>query len=97
VAPGFQVLHHHGATIAVRPGTAGAVHPELLWGDLLRFVAKHHGEAAAGRARRLMRIGARLRLAARRAASPFVGATARGGWRRDTEAYRAALDALRRQ
>ena len=97
VAPGFRVLHHHGATIAVRPGTAGTVHPELLWSDLLHFVAKHEGEAAAGRARRLMRLGARLRLAARRAAAPFVGAGARDAWRRDTGAYRAALDALRRR
>lgn len=97
VAPGFRVLHHHGATIAARPGTAGAVHPELLWSDLLHFVAKHRGEAAARRARRLMRFGARLRLATRRAAAPFVGATARDAWRRDTEAYRAALDALRKR
>jgi len=93
VVPGFRVLHHHGATIGGRPGAVGGVNPALLWSDLVRFVGKVDGEAAARRARTVMRLGGRLRLAVRWLASPLVGA--REQWRRDSDALRAAVDALR--
>jgi GT2 family glycosyltransferase len=93
VRPDFRVLHHHGATIGRDPGARGHQQPELLWSDLLRWARKHRGEAWGARAAAALRAGARLRLAARRLARPFVSAARRAGWRQDDQALRAALDA----
>jgi GT2 family glycosyltransferase len=93
VRPDFRVLHHHGATIGRDPGARGHQQPELLWSDLLRWARKHRGEAWGARAAATLRAGARLRLAARRLARPFVSPARRAGWRQDDQALRAALDA----
>lgn len=69
VLPEVEVRHHQGGTITAAGGAAGGEHPELLWTDLLRWAAKHRGPAWARRARRLMCLGARLRLAGRDAAA----------------------------
>ncbi len=74
VLPEVEVRHHQGGTITAADGAAGGgavggEHPELLWTDLLRWAAKHRGPAWARRARRLMCLGARLRLAGRDAAA----------------------------
>jgi GT2 family glycosyltransferase len=93
VVPGFRVLHHHGATITGAPGAVAGFHPAKMWADLVRFVAKHDGAAAAGRAARAVRLGARVRLVGRALGGPF--AADRAAWRRDTRAFRDGLDALR--
>lgn len=103
VLPEVEVRHHQGGTIGTVAGAAGGEHPELLWTDLLRWAAKHRGQAWAQRARRLMSLGARLRL---------VGRAVAGGWgwlawaagarrrvtgvasRARTAAFRAALASL---
>ncbi len=92
VVAGCSVLHHHGATIAARPGSAGSFHPALLWSDLVRFVGKHEGPAAAARAATALRAGVRVRLAGRVLARPFVAD--RGGWDRASAAFRQGLEAL---
>lgn len=61
IVPGFEVVHHHGATISRRPGAASGQHPELLWTDLLRWAVKHRGPRWAERARRALLWGARWR------------------------------------
>ncbi len=93
VVPGFGVLHHHGASIGAAPGAAtSAFHPARMWTDLVRYVSKHRGEAAARRAAGALRAGARLRLLGRAVGGLFAGD--RDSWRRDTAAYRAGLEAL---
>jgi len=92
IVAGFDVVHHHGATIARDGGTAGQ-RPELLWPDLVRCIAKHRGARGAEAARQALRLGAALRLVARRLSAP---------WARDRTAHqrtsaslamaRAALD-----
>lgn len=93
VVPGFTVLHHHGASITSAPGAVPGFHPARMWADLVRFAAKHDGAAAARRAARALRLGARVRLLGRAVGGLFAGD--RRAWRRDTAAYRAGLDALR--
>ena len=81
IVPAARVVHRGGATIGRLAGaTASAQEPALLWGDLVRAIAKHDGAAAAHRARSALRAGAALRIAARVAAR-------RATWRRDTAAY----------
>jgi GT2 family glycosyltransferase len=93
VVPGFRVLHHHGASITAVPGAVPGFHPAKMWADLVRFVGKHDGAPAAARAARVVRLGARVRLLGRAFIGPFAGD--RAAWRRDTDAYRSGLDALR--
>lgn len=98
VVPGFRVLHHHGATIGrvgSAAGTAGSQHPELLYADLLRWARQSRPGSWAGAARLALRAGVRLRLAGRRLALPFLAASRRAAWRRETQAFTAALAALR--
>jgi N-acetylglucosaminyl-diphospho-decaprenol L-rhamnosyltransferase len=75
IRPELRVLHHHGATIGRTAGARGHQHPELLWSDLLRWARKHRGPSWAARAQIALRVGAVLRLAARRVARPFVVAS----------------------
>ncbi|HEX7183752.1 MAG TPA: glycosyltransferase family 2 protein [Thermoanaerobaculia bacterium] len=98
VAPGFRVLHHHGATIGRDSGAVGILgrqHPALLWTDLLRWARKHKGERWAARAARALRWGAALRLAGRRLARPLVPAGTRRAWDADRGPLAEALRALR--
>jgi len=97
VVPDFEVIHHHGATIEGEGGRGrarGAVHPELLWTDLLRWADKRKGEAAARRAARALLAGGRLRLLGRRLAAPLVPAAARDRFRADSAAFGRAVAAV---
>src|SRR5262249_29411869 len=48
LVPGARVVHHGGATIGEHGGaTAAGQHPERLWRDLLQWVGKSRGPAAA--------------------------------------------------
>jgi GT2 family glycosyltransferase len=92
VAVGFAVLHHHGATIAARPGASGSFHPGHLWADLVRFAEKFDGPEAARSAAAALTAGAKVRLLGRALASPFV--PYRATWNRDSEAFREGLRTL---
>ncbi|HXO19901.1 MAG TPA: glycosyltransferase family 2 protein [Thermoanaerobaculia bacterium] len=101
VIPGFRILHHHGATIGSVVGSegsggagAGGQHPELLWTDLLAWAAKHKSARWTARARRALLAGARLRLLGRRIASPFLPASRRELWRRQTAIFQRAVAAI---
>jgi GT2 family glycosyltransferase len=94
VRPELQVLHHHGATIGQDPGASRRQQHELLWTDLLRWARKQHGERWAARAGAALRVGAALRLASRRLASPFVASRRREEWKEDAQALRRALAAI---
>jgi GT2 family glycosyltransferase len=59
--PEVRVLHHHGATIGQRAGAVSGQHLGLLWGDLLRWAAKHRGPGWAVRAGFCLRAGVALR------------------------------------
>jgi GT2 family glycosyltransferase len=100
VVPGFEVLHHHGATIGRAPGSAAAggrsQHPELLWADLLRWAGKARGPAWARRAALALWAGGALRLAGRAFRYPCLSLRRRRAWRRDSRAFRRALAALPR-
>jgi N-acetylglucosaminyl-diphospho-decaprenol L-rhamnosyltransferase len=101
VLPEFQVIHHHGATIAAeagrpRPGGArGAQHAELLWVDLLRWADKRGGPPAARRAARALAGGATLRLLGRRLRAPLLPAAERARFRAETATLARALAAVR--
>jgi GT2 family glycosyltransferase len=91
------VVHVGGATIGRRSGAArSGSHPGLLWTDLLRWAEKRHGRRWALAAARLLTIGGRLRLITRAAVRPLLPPRQRVEWSRDTEAFRLALDELRR-
>jgi N-acetylglucosaminyl-diphospho-decaprenol L-rhamnosyltransferase len=100
VVPGFGVVHHHGATIGqvdragAQEAGGGRQHPELLWTDLLRWAGKHRGPRWAARAARAIRLGAALRLAARRLALPFLPAERRAAFAAETAALARARRAV---
>jgi GT2 family glycosyltransferase len=97
VVPGFRILHHQGASVAQISGsTQHRFHPEFLWVDLLRWAGKGRGSAWQRRAARVVRLGTRMRIAARRVALPFVRGAEREAWRRDTRAFEVALAAIGR-
>jgi len=89
VVKGFRVLHHHGATIAARPGASGSFHPGHLWADLVRFTGKYHGPEAARKAAAILAAGARLRLLGRALGSLF--ATDRETWTNESDAFRDGM------
>ncbi len=95
ILPGFRAIHHHGATITATHGSAGLAHPDHLWSDLLRFVAIHDGLPAARRCRRLMLIGAWLRITGRRILSPLIGSSRSTHFKDETAAYQRAASTLR--
>jgi N-acetylglucosaminyl-diphospho-decaprenol L-rhamnosyltransferase len=101
VLPEFQVIHHHGVTIAAewgrrrRGGARGAQHAELLWVDLLRWADKRGGLLAARRAARALAAGATLRLAGRRLLAPLLPAAERARFRAETATFARALAAVR--
>lgn len=92
--PSFRVLHLHGATITADEA-APLDHSDLglLWTDLVVWAGKRRGPAFAARARAALLAGSVLRLAARSAASPFVGRERRPEWR----AANRLLGSARRQ
>jgi GT2 family glycosyltransferase len=103
VAPGFEVVHHHGASIMAEGGEGGGrgrghgfQHPELLWTDLLRWASKRRGAAAARRAARALVAGGCLRLAGRRLVTPLVPAARRAQFRAASATFGRALAAVRR-
>jgi GT2 family glycosyltransferase len=92
-----QVVHVGGATIGRRPGAARrSSHPGLLWTDLLLWAEKRHGRRWAEAAARRLAWGGHLRLVARGLARPLLPPRRRAEWGRDSEAFRQALDELRR-
>ncbi len=95
VAPGFRVLHHHGATIGKGAGAAGSANPEWLWRDLVRWGAKHRGLGWARWAAAALRAGATLRLVGRSFIGAFLLGAARNAWRRDSLAFRRAAAGVR--
>jgi hypothetical protein len=93
--PEVKVLHHGGATIGRQDGATGeGVHPALLWTDLLRFVHKRRGLAAARRAAGAVRAGIRLRLLSRGLGALVRPSASRATWRRENEALRRGHDAV---
>jgi N-acetylglucosaminyl-diphospho-decaprenol L-rhamnosyltransferase len=97
VVDGATVVHVGGATIGARPGAArGRSHPGLLWTDLLLWAEKRHGRAWALAAARRLALGARLRLVARRLRGSVLPPGESAPWRRDTDAFRLAVEELRR-
>jgi GT2 family glycosyltransferase len=92
-----HVVHVGGATIGREPGaTRSRSHPGLLWTDLLLWAEKTRGRAWASSAARCIALGARLRLLARAAVLPLLPSAEREEWRRDSGAFRQALDEVRR-
>lgn len=92
-----QVIHVGGATIGRRAGAARrTAHPGLLWTDLLLWAEKRNGRRWALAAARLLALGGRLRLITRAAIGLSLPARQRVEWSRDTEAFRSALDEVRR-
>jgi GT2 family glycosyltransferase len=59
IEPAFEVAHHFGGSSGGQAVDSQRL--DLLWGDLLRFIGKSRGEAALRRARRAVRLGARVR------------------------------------
>lgn len=95
VAPGFRVLHHHGATIGRGSDAAGRQDPERLWTDLVRWGRKHRGDSWARRAGWTLGAGGRLRLAGRALGGLVRGGRERAAWQRDSLRYRRALAGVR--
>jgi hypothetical protein len=92
-----QVVHVGGATIGHHPGSArGRLHPGLLWSDLLLWAEKRRGRRWGLSAARCLALGAHTRLLARAAVRPLLPALRRVEWNRDSEAFRLALDEVRR-
>lgn len=95
---GVHVRHLLGGTIgATRDAVASRQDPVALWTDLARWIQKTYAPARARSLTRALETGARARLAARRLARWTVASASgeRDAWDRDTDRYRAALDALR--
>ncbi len=95
--PEFRAFHHQGATISSTgeegSGSAGV---GLLWNDLVLWAAKRKGLSFARRAHAAISVGAALRIAARRLSSPFLSASRRAVWRRETAALSEARAGLGR-
>jgi N-acetylglucosaminyl-diphospho-decaprenol L-rhamnosyltransferase len=87
----WRVVHHHGATIA-RPGAHQQL--RLLFLDLVRLAAKHHGPRGGRRAARALRLGGGLQRLARRARLPLAPPEKRRRLRRELRELEDALAAL---
>lgn len=95
--PGFRALHHQGATISTKGvGACGDTDLGLLWSDLVLWAGKRKGPSFAHGARKALRAGSLLRVAARTLAQPFVAASRRDAWRRETKTLSAARAVLGR-
>jgi hypothetical protein len=94
--PGFQALHHQGATISTKGEEAcGDSDLGLLWSDLVLWAGKRKGPSFARRARTAIRVGSLLRVVARTLALPFVAASRRIDWKAKTKTLAAARGVLR--
>jgi GT2 family glycosyltransferase len=92
---GVHVMHWLGATMRRHDvAVAAGFDPAALVGDLVRFIRRRHDPARAARLCRALGAGLRLRLATRALAAPWRSRPDRVRWNRDTERYRAALEAL---
>jgi GT2 family glycosyltransferase len=89
-----EVVHHHGATIGTDRGAADGVRLDLLWCDLLRYVATHDGPGAGRRARFLMRSVLAARRVARAVVAPWIAPDHRSDHRALGEALARAAEAL---
>lgn len=94
--PDFRVVHEHGGTVQRRGSAVGTVDPGLLWIDLLRYVELHHSPEVFRRFRRLMRLGAKMRLAGRGVVGLSKKGEARRQWMEDSDTYRRAAAELSR-
>jgi len=97
IVPEFLVVHHHGATIGKGHGAVGPQDPTLLWEDLVHWARLHHGDRMARRAASVIRLGGRLRLAGRSLRALGLRGDSRLAWRRDSLAFRRALEASSRE
>jgi len=95
VLDGFDVVHHHGATVAADPASADRFHPARMWADLVRLAAKRYGPETAGKAAAALRAGARCRLLGRRLRRAAGAAGGNPAWDADTDAFAAGLERLR--
>lgn len=95
VVPRARVTHLGGATIGQRAGAvADRSNPALLWTDLVRWAAKRGGERSARDTARFLWAGGAVRVAARRLRAPFLPASRRQAWGRETLVFQEALAAL---
>jgi GT2 family glycosyltransferase len=92
-----QLVHIGGATIGRHAGSARrSSHPGMLWTDLLLWAEKRRGRRWALVASRCLALGGHARLVARAVARPLLPSLQRVEWTRDSEAFRLALDGVRR-
>jgi len=92
--PNCIINHLHGATISKSGGTTDSANPEYLWSDILRFIDRNDGPRAARRARRVMRIGAWVRLAGMATLQPLRSHSSRDSARNRRACYRRASAGL---
>lgn len=96
VLPELRVVHRHGATISSREGeVVGSADLGLLWGDLVRWAGKRHGERFARRARAALRAGSGLRLLLLRMARVVSTGARREALSREAAAVSRARAAIR--
>ncbi len=95
VLDGFDVVHHHGATVAADAGAALRFHPARMWADLVRLAAKRYGPESARKAAAALRAGARCRLLGRRIRRSLGAGGGDPAWDADTAAFATGLDRLR--
>jgi hypothetical protein len=93
--PEVEVMHVGGVSIGQREGALRSMHPELLYCDLVRCVARHRGAPAGRRAACVLRVGNRLRLMMRGLLEPLVAGARRSHWKRESAALVAAQRALK--
>ncbi len=95
ILPDFNVLHHHGSTISSQGGAVGALHPEHMWADLIRFDCKRRGDSHARNSGRWLLMGGRLRVLGRSLTSPLIPSDRKSEFRSETTAYNDALRTIR--
>ena len=76
-------------------GESVMAYPEGWRERMWRWARKHRGAAWGNRAAAVLRLGARLRLAARALLRPFLSPLRRAAWSADDDAVRRALAAIR--
>ncbi len=93
--PAFRAMHRQGATIASNAnGTIDNLDLGLLWIDFVAWACKRGGPSFAARARSAILVGSGLRLAARRAALPFLPERRRREWKTVTALLATARSRL---
>ncbi|MDX9734614.1 MAG: glycosyltransferase [Thermoanaerobaculia bacterium] len=93
--PAFRAMHRQGATITSNGnGTVDNLDLGLLWLDFVSWACKRGGPSFAARARTAILAGSGLRLAARRAALPFLSEGRRRDWKTVTALLATARSRL---